>query len=142
MSSPSLKAIFPLIFSNSGKLDEKKTFQIETKTFSLKALSHFLGCVCVLYVCIKPSIKNLKCRVSNRSQKTLIVFFLLHMLQKKKDLLQSYFPSAFNKFNLNICVLSKIPIFQSHLWIFLGRRTTPTNHSLDFVEKMRRNHFY
>ena len=94
MSSPSLKAIFPLIFSNSGKLDEKKTFQIETKTFSLKALSHFLRgvcvcmgvcvCVCVLYVCIKPSIKNLKCRVSNRSQKTLIVFFLLHMLQKKR----------------------------------------------------------
>ena len=84
MSSPCLKAIFPLIFSNSGKLDEKKTFQIETKTFSLKALSHFLGCVCVLYVCIKPSIKNLKCRVSNRSQKTLIVFFLLHMLQKKR----------------------------------------------------------
>ena len=84
MSSPSLKAIFPLIFSNSGKLDEKKTFQIETKTFSLKALSHFLRvCVCVLYVCIKPSIKNLKCRVSNRSQKTLIVFFLLHVLQKK-----------------------------------------------------------
>ena len=84
MSSPSLKAIFPLIFSNSGKLDEKKTFQIETKTFSLKALSHFLGCVCVLYVCIKPSIKNLKCRVSNRSQKTLIVFFSTSYVTEKK----------------------------------------------------------